>query len=70
MVSEVFGLDSARISPVKSSFFPSIAPRPKNTSYSIDKMQKELSVPGMGIRQGLELMKADFPRGWSYGWWR
>jgi dTDP-4-dehydrorhamnose reductase len=69
-VAEVFGLGKGLIRAVKSSFFPSIAPRPKNTSYKIDKMQKELFVPGLGIKEGLKLMKNNFPKGWSYGWAR
>lgn len=66
--AEVFGLDKSLIKPVKSSFFPSIAPRPKNTSYNIDKMQKELSVRGLGIKEGLTLMRDNPPKEWSYEW--
>lgn len=67
-VARVFGLDGRLINPVKSSFFPSIAPRPKNTSYKIDKMQKELSVPGLSIKEGLVLMRDNPPKEWNYDW--
>ena len=69
-VAKVFGLDERFIKPVKSSFFPSIAPRPKNTSYKIDKMQKGLSVPGLGIKEGLVLMRDNPPKEWGYDWWK
>lgn len=69
-VAGIFGLDKRFIKPVKSSFFPSIAPRPKNTSYKIDKMQKELSMPGLGIKEGLALMRDNPPKEWNYDWWK
>ncbi|MBI4335622.1 MAG: sugar nucleotide-binding protein, partial [Candidatus Omnitrophica bacterium] len=67
-VADTFGLDKQLISPVKSSFFPSIAPRPKNTSFKIDKMRSELPVCPAGIREGLALMKNNPPREWKYDW--
>ncbi|MDD5449012.1 MAG: NAD(P)-dependent oxidoreductase [Candidatus Omnitrophica bacterium] len=67
-VADCFGLDRGLINPVASSFFSQLAQRPKNTSYKIDKMEKDLLVRGLGIREGLEAMKADPPRGWKYDW--
>ncbi|NQU73305.1 MAG: NAD(P)-dependent oxidoreductase [Candidatus Omnitrophica bacterium] len=67
-VADVFGLDKNLINPVNSSFFPSIAPRPKNTSYDINKMQDELSVQALDIQKGLALMKNSPPKEWKYGW--
>ena len=40
-----------------SSFFPDIAPRPKNTSFSTLKIEKELNFTPLGLREGLKLMK-------------
>ena len=66
--ADIFGLDKGLIRPVSSSFFPSIAPRPKNTSYRIEKTQKELLVAGMDVRTGLTLMRDDPPKEWKYDW--
>mgnify|MGYP001618441921 FL=1 len=57
-LAEVFGLDASLISPVKSSFFPTIAPRPKNTSFLTTRMERELGVPAMTLEAGLREMKA------------
>jgi len=67
--AEAFGLDKRLIRPVDSSFFPSIAPRPKNTSYKIEKMREELRIKPLGIRAGLTLMKGNPPKEWEYGWY-
>ena len=57
-LAEVFGLDAALIKPVDSSFFPEITPRPKNTSFSIRRMEDELGVAAMTLEAGLREMKA------------
>lgn len=67
-VADIFGLDKSLINPVDSSFFSQIAPRPKNTSYKIDKMERDLSVRGIGIREGLNIMKDNPPAEWKYDW--
>ncbi len=67
-VADVFGFDKNLVIPVNSSFFPSIAPRPKNTSYNITRMEKGLGVKGIGIWDGLELMKKSFPVEWNNEW--
>ena len=56
VTAEVFGFDKELIKPVKNSFFPEIAPRPKNTTYCIDKIKKELEIFPLGVREGLEVM--------------
>jgi len=56
-VAEVFGLDASLITPVPDSFFPEIAPRPKDTSFDTSKMESELGVKPIGIRDGLLRMK-------------
>lgn len=68
-VAQVFGLDRDLIQPVPSSFFSGIAPRPKNTSYAIGKMERELSVRAVSVNEGLSLMKKGPPQEWSYGWY-
>jgi dTDP-4-dehydrorhamnose reductase len=58
LVAETFGLDSRLIKRVKSSAFPSIAPRPPDTSFVVKRMEKELGVKAMTVREGLAAMKA------------
>ncbi len=57
IVAEVFGLNKGLITPVKNSFFKSIAPRPVNTTYCTDKIKKELNIFPLGVRAGLKRMK-------------
>lgn len=56
MVARIFDLDGSRIRPVPSSFFPDIAPRPRNTSLVTDRMRSELGVTPSSVEQGLRLM--------------
>lgn len=67
--ADIFGLDKRLIRPVDSSFFPSIAPRPKNTSYNVKKMQRELLIEPLDIRTGLTLMRDNPPKEWKYDWY-
>ena len=55
--AEVFGLDAALIDPVPSSYFPEIAPRPKDTSFDTTKMENDLGVKARSVRDGLMHMK-------------
>jgi len=55
--AKVFGLDSALIEPVPSSFFPTIAPRPLDTSFALDKIKSVFALQPLGILAGLERMK-------------
>lgn len=57
IIAEVFGLNRNLITPVKNSFFRTISPRPKNTTYCIDKIKKELGILPLGVRKGLKAMK-------------
>lgn len=57
-LAKVFDLDASLIHPVKSSFFPSIAPRPKNTAFVTKRMEHELGVPPLTLEAGLREMKA------------
>ncbi len=55
--SKAFGLDSTLIEPVSSSFFPTIAPRPFDTSFILDKIQTELGMKPVSVDVGLKRMK-------------
>lgn len=56
-ISEVFNLDGNLLSAVSSSYFASIAPRPKNTCFNTDKMRQELNIIPLTINEGLLRMK-------------
>lgn len=57
-VAEVFGFDKEDVEPVKNSFFKEIAPRPRDASYNVSKMENDLGVRALTTREGLELMRA------------
>lgn len=57
-LAEVFGLDRKLIVAVKSSFFPEIAQRPKNTCFLTRRMSGELGIKPLKLSEGLRLMKA------------
>lgn len=57
-VADVFGLDASLIQPVGSDFFPSIAARPKNTSFDTSRMESELGVRPVTFEDGLRDMRA------------
>lgn len=56
-VAEVFNLDANLITPVPDSYFPEIAPRPQDTSFDTSKMEYELGVKPVGVKEGLTRMK-------------
>jgi dTDP-4-dehydrorhamnose reductase len=56
-LATTFGLNSDLISPVKSSFFPNLAPRPPNTSFITDRMEHELGVKSLTLEEGFLDMK-------------
>ena len=59
LAAEVFGLDASLITPVPDSYFPEIAPRPQDTSFETTKIENELGVKTVGVRDGLVKMKAN-----------
>ncbi|MFA4903603.1 MAG: SDR family oxidoreductase [Desulfobaccales bacterium] len=59
LTAEVFGLDARLITPVPDSYFPEIAPRPQDTSFDTTKMETQLGVKTVGVRDGLLKMKAE-----------
>jgi len=56
---EIFGLDRSLISPVSSDYFPQLASRPKNTSFSLTKMSDNLGITPLNIKEGLIAMKKE-----------
>jgi dTDP-4-dehydrorhamnose reductase len=61
LTAAVFGLDANLITPVPDSYFPEIAPRPQDTSFDTTKMETELQVKPVGVKDGLLRMKAERP---------
>jgi dTDP-4-dehydrorhamnose reductase len=57
--ADVFELDAGLIEPVPDSYFPQIAPRPKDTSFDTSKIEKELNIQPIPIRDGLLAMKLE-----------
>lgn len=57
--AEIFDLDARLITPVPDSYFPEIAPRPRDTSFDTTKMETELGVKTVGVKEGLARMKAE-----------
>lgn len=57
-VAERFGLDPGLIQRVGSDAFPSIAPRPAETTLRTDRMQHELGVEPLPLDGALEQMRA------------
>lgn len=60
VVAKAFSLDASLIDPVSSEFFPHLAPRPKNTSYSTAKIERELGVKPLGFEEGLKIFKEKY----------
>lgn len=57
-VARTFGLDASLVKSVTSKAFPGIAARPRNTTFVTTRMEKELGVKPMTLREGLAAMKA------------
>jgi len=55
--AKIFGKDQNLIEAVKSSYFPELAKRPPNTTFSTEKMEKVLGIKPLSLYQGLEAMK-------------
>lgn len=55
--AEVFGFDQALVEPVKQGYFNELVPRPKDTSYRTEKMEKILGVKPLSVKEGLTIMK-------------
>lgn len=57
VIADVFDLNYHLINEVSSDFFPVLAPRPRNTSYNTSKIEKELNIKMLGLKEGLTAMK-------------
>ena len=55
--TKVFDLDPALIEPVPSSFFPTIAPRPVDTSFTLNRIRSVFAMQPLSVFAGLEHMK-------------
>jgi dTDP-4-dehydrorhamnose reductase len=62
-VASQFGLDAGLIKPVDSSFFKHLAPRPHNTSFVTERMEKELGIVPLSLADGLRKMASRNPTG-------
>lgn len=60
-VAERFGLDSDLIERVGSDAFPTLAPRPAETTFRTARMEQELGVPPIRLADALDLMRATEP---------
>jgi len=56
-VAKAFSLDPSLVRAVPSSHFPGIAPRPRNTSFATEKMERELGVRPLTLEEGLLQMR-------------
>lgn len=54
--ARVFGFDPGAVTPVPSSHWPALAPRPRDTSFVTRRMETELGIRPMGITEGLTRM--------------
>lgn len=61
-VAKVFDLNHKLVTPVTLDYFPSHAPRPKNTTFKINKMKKVLGVIPVKLKEGLVHMRDNPPR--------
>lgn len=56
--AEIFGLDQDLIIPVKQGYFNELVPRPKDTSYKTEKMEKILQIKPLLLEEGLKQMRS------------
>ena len=57
-VAAAFELDPALIQAVPDSFFPQLAPRPRDTSFDTSKMERDLGLQPVSLTSGLGQMKS------------
>ena len=56
-VRSVFGCDPRLVRPVRSKELAGLAPRPRDTSFSIERLRREFGIEPAGIHEGLTLMR-------------
>ena len=57
--AQVFGFDDKLVLPVGQDYFNSFVPRPKDTSYRTDKMERVLLTSPILLEEGLSMMKKE-----------
>ena len=57
-VARAFGLDASLVKAASSNDFPGIAPRPRDTTFVTTRMERELGIKPLSLREGLAAMKA------------
>ena len=57
----VFGMDASLVHPVRQGHFNELVARPRDTSYTTEKMERELMLKPSGIEEGLTRMKQQQP---------
>lgn len=56
-VARIFDLDDDLVIPIGQDYFNELIPRPKDTSFRTDKMERNLGIRLLSIDEGLEIMK-------------
>ena len=56
-ICAIFGRSPGLIRPVPSRTLEGLAPRPRDTSFTIDRMRNEFGIEPAGLREGLTLMR-------------
>jgi dTDP-4-dehydrorhamnose reductase len=59
----VFGFDPALLQPITTPELSQLAPRPRDSSFVIDKAMRELGIKPRGVREGLLELKRQLSRG-------
>jgi len=54
--AQIFGLDDGLVKPVVQGYFDELVPRPKDTSFSTNKMETELMIRPLTVKEGLSIM--------------
>ncbi|MCX6706119.1 MAG: NAD(P)-dependent oxidoreductase [Candidatus Woesebacteria bacterium] len=62
-IAKLFKLPKELIEPVTSSYFPQLAPRPKDSSFDIRKIIKETGYMPKNVEEGLLTMKSKYRYG-------
>lgn len=55
--ARIFGLDDGLVKPVGQGYFDELVPRPRDTSFSTNKMETELMIRPLTVKEGLSIME-------------
>ena len=56
--ARIFGLDDELVIPIRQGYFNELVARPIDTSYRTDKMENQLGIKPLSIKEGVTMMKA------------